>query len=174
MNSAFLRYLAAAGAAAALATACSSGSEPLTRSGPPVTASAATSAPAATTAAPSGSVSPSRAGGGGQRLTVTPATGLAATQTVLVQGSGFSPGESLVVTQCADKGTSTGPGDCDLTGMQGVTADSNGRVKVQFTVHKGPFGANNITCGPAQACLVSVTQASPSPTEEADAPVKFR
>lgn len=107
-------------------------------------------------------------------MTVTPATGLAATQTVLVQATGFSPGESLVVTQCADKGTATGPGDCDLTGMQSVTADTSGQVRVQFTVHKGPFGANNITCGPAQGCLISVTQPSPSPTEQANAPVKFR
>jgi hypothetical protein len=105
---------------------------------------------------------------------VTPATGLAATQTVLVQATGFTPGESLVVTECADKGTATGPGDCDLTGMQGVTADASGQVKVQFTVRKGPFGANNITCGPAQACLVSVNQPTPSPTEQASAPIKFR
>lgn len=103
-----------------------------------------------------------------------PASGLAATQAVLVQAAGFSPGESLVVTQCADKGTATGPGDCDLAGMRGVTADSGGRVTVQFTVRKGPFGTNNITCGAAQACLISVTQASLSPAEEADAPISFR
>ena len=71
------------------------------------------------------------------------------------------------------KGTATGPGDCDLTGMQGVTADASGRVKVDLTVSKGPFGANKIVCGPAQACLVSVTQATPSPIQEADAPITF-
>lgn len=52
--------------------------------------------------------------------------------------------------------------------------DSGGRVTVQFTVRKGPFGTNDITCGPAQACLISVTQASPSPAEEAHAPISFR
>ena len=90
-----------------------------------------------------------------------------------MQASGFSPGEALVVTQCAAKGTATGPGDCNLTSMQSITADAGGRVRVEFTVSKGPFGANNIICGPAQACLISVTQATPSPTQEADAPISF-
>jgi len=92
---------------------------------------------------------------------------------VLVQASGFSPGEALVVTQCAAKGAATGPGDCNLTSMQSITADSSGRVSVEFTVSKGPFGANKIVCGPAQACLISVTQATLSPTQEADAPISF-
>lgn len=104
---------------------------------------------------------------------MTPATGLAATAKVLVQASGFAPGESLVVTQCAAKSTATGPGDCDLTSMQGVTADAGGHVTTEFTVHKGPFGANNIVCGAAQSCLLSVTQATLSPTREADTPLSF-
>ena len=104
---------------------------------------------------------------------VIPATGLKSSQLVRVQASGFAAGESLVVTECASKGTATGPGGCNLNAMQGVTADASGRVQVDFTVTKGPFGANNIVCGPAQACLISVTQAAPSPTREADAPIKF-
>ena len=114
------------------------------------------------------------AGGGAQQITVIPATGLRSGQQVQVQASGFSPGEPLVVTQCAAKGTATGPGDCNLTGMQGVTADGSGQVKAEITVTKGPFGANNIVCGPARACLISVTQATPSPAREADAPIAFR
>ncbi len=157
-------------AGAAAAAGCSSGSGPVTRTGPPVTPSSATATAPATTPA----TSPSASGGTTQRVTVTPATGLAATQKVLVQASGFSPAQALVVTQCAAKGTATGPADCDLTGMQNVAADANGRVKLQFTVHKGPFGANKIVCGPAQACLISVTQATFSPTEEADAPISFK
>jgi hypothetical protein len=154
---------------AALAAGCSSGSGPLTRSGPPASASSAsTTAPATAGGTPS-----TASGGTKQQVTVTPATGLKSTQTVVVQASGFSAGESLVVTQCASKGTATGPGDCNLTGMQNVTADAGGRVRVGFTVRKGPFGANNIVCGAAQACLISVTQATLSPTEEADAPISF-
>ena len=90
-----------------------------------------------------------------------------------MQASGFSPGEALVVTQCAAKGTATGPGDCNLTSMQSVTADAGGRVRAEFTVSKGPFGANKVVCVAAQACLISVTQATPSPTQEADAPISF-
>ena len=35
------------------------------------------------------------------------------------------------------------------------------------------LGANKIVCGPVQACLVSVTQATQSSTEEGDAPITF-
>ena len=104
---------------------------------------------------------------------MTPATGLKSGQQVLVQASGFSPGEALGVTECASKGTATGPGDCDLTNMQSATSDASGRVMTNLTITKGPFGTNNIVCGPAQACLISVTQAPPTPTQEADAPITF-
>ncbi len=151
-----------------LVAGCSSSSGPLTRSGPSATTPAATSTAPATV--PS---TPTATGAAKQQVTITPATGLKSPQTVLVQASGFAPGESLVVTECAAKGTATGPGDCDLTSMQNVTADAAGRVKVEFTVRKGPFGANNIVCGASQACLVSVTQATLTPTREADAPISF-
>jgi len=166
---AFARQVAAAGVLAALAAGCSSGSAPPARSGPSATASSAT-----TTAPATAGGTPSTAGGTKQQVTVTPATGLKSTQTVAVQASGFSPGESLVVTECAAKGTATQPGDCNLTGIKNVTADASGRVSVGFTVLKGPFGTNNIVCSAAQACLISVTQATLSPTEEADAPISFR
>ena len=50
--------------------------------------------------------------------------------------------------------------------MQSVSADASGQVKVEYTVSKGPFGANNIVCGRARACLVSVTQATLAPTRD--------
>jgi hypothetical protein len=95
------------------------------------------------------------------------------TQTVLLTASGFTPNEPLVVTECADKGQNTGPGDCNLASSQNVTSDASGKISGQFTVTKGPFGANHIVCGASQACLVSVTQAALSPTEEADARISF-
>ncbi len=167
----FARRVPAAAALVLLAAGCSSGAGPLTRSGPSVTPSSGTPATSAT--APATTPASSASASGKQQATVTPATGLKSTQTVLVQASGFSPGTALVVTECADKGTATGPGDCDLTGMQNITADSGGRVKVQFTVRKGPFGTNNIVCGPSQQCLVSVTQATLNPSQEADTPIRF-
>jgi len=167
----FPRWWAVAAVLAVFAVGCGSSSPVVVRS-PTTTPPAATTTPPATA---SGTATPSATTTSGhvQHVTVTPATGLTAGQQVLVQASGFSPGESLVVTQCASKGTATGPGDCDLTNMQGATADASGRVKLELTVSKGPFGANKIVCGPAQACLISVTQATPSPTEEADAPITF-
>ena len=163
---AFPRHWAAATALALLAAGCGSSAAPVTRS-------PTASAPATTATTPAASPPPTAASSAAQHAAVTPATGLKSGQKVLVQASGFSPGEALVVTQCAAKGTATGPGDCNLTSMQSITADASGRVRVEFTVSKGPFGANNIICGPAQACLISVTQATPSPTQEADAPISF-
>ncbi len=150
-----------------LAAGCGSSPGPVTRS--PTSSLPATTATTATAATPSSTATAKAE----QHATVTPATGLKSGQRVLVQASGFSPGEALVVTQCAAKGTATGPSDCNLTGMQSITADTSGCVRVEFAVSKGPFGANNIVCGPAQACLISVTQATPSPSQEADAPISF-
>jgi hypothetical protein len=151
-----------------LAAGCgSSGSA--TRS--PTPSTPATTATTPTT--PATSPSPTATSSAVQHATVTPATGLKSGQQVLVQATGFSPGESLVVTECAAKGAATGPGDCNLTGMQSVSADTSGRVSIKFTVTKGPFGANKIVCGPAQACLISVTQATPTPTQEADTLISF-
>ena len=164
------RRWAAAAVLAVLAAGCGSSPAPVTRSPATTPPPATTTAPATASAtATSSAPAPS----GHQKVTVTPATGLKSGQKALVQASGFSPGESLVVTQCAAKGAATGPGDCDLNGMQSVTADASGQVKLNLTVTKGPFGANNIVCGPAQACLISVTQATPSPTQEADTPITF-
>ena len=167
----FLRRWAGAAVLVAVAAGCGSSSAPLTRSPtttPPPPATTAPATPSATATAPATATS-----GQAQQITVTPAAGLKSGQRVRVLASGFSPGESLVITECASKGTATGPGDCNLNAMQGVTADASGRVEVDFTVSKGPFGANNIVCGSAQDCLISVTQATPSPTQEADAPITF-
>jgi hypothetical protein len=95
-------------------------------------------------------------------------------QHVTVAGTGFSPNEALVVTECAAKGAATGPGDCNLDGMATTASDASGQVRIDLVVTKGPFGANAIVCGATQPCLVSVTQATPSPTQEADAPISFR
>ena len=137
-----------------LAAGCAS-SGPITRSGPTTTAPAAAST--VPTTAPTTTVPSTTAPGGtAPAVTVTPSTGLAATQTVLVEASGFSSNESLVVTECAAKGAATTAGDCDLANMQNVSSDNTGKVRVQFTVTKGPFGANNMVFGPSQPCLVSV------------------
>jgi hypothetical protein len=70
----------------------------------------------------------------------------------------------------------TGRGESRVVGPAADDADGPlefHRVRVDLTVSKGPFGANKIVCGSAQACLVSVMQATLSPTQEADAPIAF-
>jgi hypothetical protein len=118
-------------------------------------------------------VAPSSSGPRVQRVTVTPASGLTSGQLVHVSGSGYSPDEPLVVTECAVKGAKTGAGDCNIGGMVSADSDASGNVEIGFIVVKGPFGANQIVCGSQQPCLISVTQAALSPTEEADTPIQF-
>jgi hypothetical protein len=166
----FPRGWAVTAVLAAVAAGCGSSPATVIRS-PTSTPPPAATAPATPSA--TATASATAASGQAQQITVTPANGLKSGQRVRVRASGFAPGESLVITECASKGTATGPGDCNLNAMQGVTADASGRVQADFTVTKGPFGANNIVCGSAQACLISVTQATPSPTREADAPITF-
>jgi hypothetical protein len=144
---------------ATLAAGCGS-----SKAAHPPASSTTTSAPGASTTAPAA---------GSQKLTITPSRGLAARQSVQLSGSGFSPHEALVVTECATKGNATGPGDCNLAGILSVTSDAAGAVAAAFTVVKGPFGFNQIVCGPQQACLVSVSQAVANPTQEADAAISF-
>ncbi len=149
---------------AAALSACSSGSSNVARTPTaPAPSSSSLSSPASTTPPAAGKPT----------VTVSPATGLQDKQIVLVKASGFSPNEALQVIECADKGTKTGAGDCNLSGMLAVTSDATGNVRAQLRVLRGPFGGNKIVCGSTQHCLVSVTQASLAPTEEADGPIEF-
>lgn len=169
-----LRAVAGAALFAAGLAACGGGTPSVVNSGPsgpaattsPTTAAPTTTTP--TTTAPTGTAPP-----GGQHVTVTPDRGLGASATVRVEATGFSPHESLVVNECAAKAQATGPADCNLAAMQTVTSDASGHLVAEFTVVRGPFGANRVVCGPSQPCLVSVSQATFSPTEEASARIRF-
>ena len=124
--------------------------------------------------APSTSSSPPASASPHQTIAVTPSRGLNDHQTVHVLASGFKPNEAhLVITECADKGTATGPGDCNLNGTVPVRADASGQVGASFTVLKGPFGTSHIVCGPSQKCEISVSQETLNPTEEADTHISF-
>lgn len=115
--------------------------------------------------APASAASPS--------ITVSPSTGLASGQTVKVTGTGFSPNEPLVVTECAAKGASTSQADCNLNGVVSTTSNANGAVSASITVTKGPFGQNNVTCSATQPCMITVAQPTPNPTESAFALISF-
>lgn len=147
-----------------LLAGCGGGSELVVR--PPTSRLPSPTATAASpTATPSVAVNP--------KVAVAPATGLKDGQTVHVTATGFSPGEALVVLECADKGHQTSQGDCDLTNLVPVTTDGSGRVETDLSVHVGPFGANKVTCSATQPCLVSVSQASLNASQEADTRISF-
>lgn len=172
---------AAAVVAALVLTGCSSdksssvvsgGGTASTSSAP--TSSAPTSAPATSAPASASGTAPApTAGSGKQSVTISPSTGLKSGQRVHVTANGFKPNEPLVINECADKGANTGAGDCNLSGLVSTTSDASGKVEADYTVTTGPFGGNNITCSATQACLLSVSQATPSPTEEADVRLQF-
>ena len=155
--------------AALLASACGNGSEQVVR--PPT---GGTGSATSTARAPSGTTGTPSSVPAVQEITVTPQRDLPARALVRVQASGFTPNQALVVTECAAKSTATGPGDCNLGGIATVASDAHGAVDLRFSVTRGPFGANRITCSATQPCLISVSQATPSPSEEADAPITFR
>ena len=156
------------GLLAGVLAGCGSGSHGVVRP-PETTATASTPASSPTTAVESSSTSATA----NPTLRLSPATGVHDQQVVTVNASGFTPGEALTVIQCADKGTATGPGDCNLAGMLAANADGTGRVTTTLKVVRGPFGGNHIVCSAHQQCLISVTQASLSPTQEADATITF-
>lgn len=108
-----------------------------------------------------------------QSMTVSPSSGLKSGETVKVTASGFSHNEALVLTECANKGKATGAGDCDLSNLKSVESNSSGEVHTTYSVTKGPFGSKKIVCATPKACILSVTQATPSPTQDATAVIAF-
>ena len=106
-------------------------------------------------------------------MTVTPSKNLKSGEKVTISAKGFSPKEALAVIECANKGTSTSQADCDLTALVGVESNSAGDVHATYTVTKGPFGSGHIVCSTPTACILSVTQESPSPTQDATAVISF-
>lgn len=141
---------------------CGSSSKSTSSATTPTTAAVTTEAPTTTTPAPA------------QTITVTPSTGIKDGQAVHIVGKGYTPGKTMGVTECADKGAATGAGDCNLRGIKTAVPDSTGTVTIDFPVLKGPFGSNNIVCGPTQKCLVSVaTAGSANPDEVASTDITF-
>ncbi len=109
-------------------------------------------------------------------VVVCPRTGLHDGQSVHVYASGFQNAKpsaltaALVVTECADKGNGTQPGDCG--DLHFVNPDANGRVDLSITVAK-VVGANKNACGTKYKCLISVAQPKQPPDYEADQYITF-
>src|SRR6266481_806552 len=112
-------------AALALLVACGGNTPKANNTLPPIPSSSTPGSPAPTQSA------------GKQTITVTPHTGLKSGQAVHIVAAGFSPNETLGVVECADKGTATGQGDCDISRLKTVTSDESGRVDTMFSVVTG-------------------------------------
>jgi hypothetical protein len=158
------------------AAAAQTGASPTTTEAP-TTAAPTTSAPttaAPTTTAPASTEAATTTAAPAQSVTITPANGLSDQQVVHIVAKGYAAGQTYAAVECADKGTATGPGDCDLHLLKEATADSSGTVTVDFPAQKGPFGDNSIVCSAAQKCLISVENAGdPNNTEVASGDISF-
>lgn len=128
------------------------------------------SAPHATSSAP-GSTAP--------YVTVTPHSGLGATEVVTVEGFHFTPNMTLVVAECRDVGTNTNLADCNINSVityspgARVTSDAHGHVgPLQITVRKT---FKSVNCG-TERCLVAVSEpaVNPDPHDEGDVYLNFR
>lgn len=89
-------------------------------------------------------------------ITVTPTSGLTAGQTVTVAGTGWNPGDSVGVAQCA-AGTVPGPAlrkDCaqDTAKLLAVTADGTWTTDLPITV--GPVGPGGKACNAGEKCVI--------------------
>ena len=101
-------------------------------------------------------------GADGPTMTVTPDTGITSGQTVIIEASGFTPGLTLGITQCAAEADpdneigdgETESGDCDLAGIAAVEVDDDGNAvdpdtgstMLEYSVNTGPFGENMRVC----------------------------
>jgi hypothetical protein len=88
-------------------------------------------------------------------VTVTPDTDLVHRQSVSVQGSGFSPGASIGITQCEAGVVSFE--HCDYANATYATADASGAWAASFPVHRvirNAYELVDCTTGPG-ACVIS-------------------
>ena len=148
--------------AVGLAAGCGSGSQVVVR--PPSSPMSTTPEPSATATTPV-TVNP--------KIIVSPSRGLHDGQIVLVRVTGFGPEQSLVTIECVDRGDKTGQGDCNVAGLAAISVGASGSGSANFTVHDGPFGSSHVSCTNPHPCIVSVSQATASPTQTASARISF-
>lgn len=102
------------------------------------------------------------------KATAEPTTDLADGATVTVKVSGFTPGKTLGINECAQAGDAeVGAADCDLSGIKTLTVGDDGTGEGTTTVKKGPIGENAHMCGtPDVRCFLSVGELVDDPNAE--------
>ena len=85
---------------------------------------------------------------------------------LLVAGTASDVGKSVVVA-----------GLCRWLARRGIKvapSDGSGKVEIDYTVNKGPFGANNIVCSPQQRCTLKLSELKGGDdVEQATASIEF-
>ena len=111
-------------------------------------------------------------------ITVTPNTNLGYREAVRVQGSNFTPGASINLTECAFSSFPDAPAVC--SGGSQATTDAGGGLDTNFSAHRVLFGGFSPTIDCTQStyrCLIVVSEADSfdfgSLFGDASAPVSF-
>lgn len=90
--------------------------------------------------------------------TATPTTGLTNGAVVTVKVTGFKPGLTLGINECAEaNGGAVGQDDCDLGGIKVLTVGADGTGTGTTNASSGPIGKNAHMCATAGTrCFLSV------------------
>jgi hypothetical protein len=62
---------------------------------------------------------------------------------------------------------------CNAAGYQQTAADATGTATFDFTVVKGPFGTNNVVCGPSQQCYIAISNVTSNQVQGAMGNISF-
>jgi hypothetical protein len=91
-------------------------------------------------------------------LTASPSTGLGYSQTITVNGTGFSPNTSLAVLQCVAGANDTFQ-NCDIGRFISVSTDATGSFSTTFAVRRiMTLGGREIDCAASPGtCIVAVS-----------------
>lgn len=94
--------------------------------------------------------------------TAEPTEGLAEGQAVAVSVSGFTPGLTLGINECAElDGGAVGAEDCDLGGIQTIEIGDDGTGTGTINVKASGIGSNAHDCkGEGERCFLSVGELS--------------
>lgn len=114
----------------------------------------------------------------GPRVTVTPHSGLSGTQTVTVEGWGFTPNTTLAVAECHDRGAQTNLSDCNINNV--ITYSPGKKVQSDANGHVGPLQIvvaktfKSVNCATVK-CLVAISEPrlDPNPADEGDQYINF-
>lgn len=100
--------------------------------------------------------------------TAEPTEGLTDGQAVSVSVSGFTPGLTLGINQCAElDGGAVGAEDCDLGGIQTIEIGDDGTGTGTINVKMSGIGSNAHDCkGEGERCFLSVGELSADPNAE--------